>query len=837
VKHKLTKILKVFGTGVLALTALTGGLATYTVRRSWPQETGIIKLPGLKDKVEVFRDKWGVPQIYASNQHDLFMAQGYIHAQDRFWQMDFWRHIGSGRLAEMFGKSQSNTDKFLRTLGWARVAQQELKQTDPNTIAILQAYADGVNGYLRNRSGSALSLEYTVLKLLNPNYQPEPWQPLHTLTWVKSMAWDMNSSLETEIQRTILKKTLTPFQENELFPPYPKNHPVIVTQPNASIKANSTSLVSHALVPPLSQALQPIIGQLAALDALLGRSGDGIGSNSWVISGQRTATGKPILANDPHLGIQMPSIWYEVGLHCTSKGKDCPYNLSGFSFAGMPGVIIGHNDSIAWGFTNVDPDVTDLYIEKINPINPNQYEVNGKWVDMKLVKENIHVAGGESVSLTVRYTRHGPIISDTYQKLEKFNQKAGINLPQHYAIVLRWTALETSNSFRAILKMNRAQNWDEFRSAVMEFDVPSQNLIYADTSGNIGYQMSGRVPIRATGDGRYPVPGWIDNSEWKGYIPFKQLPFAFNPPQDYIVTANNAAIDSNYPYLITKDWDYGFRAQRIVEMIEGQKAPISLTDVQQMQGDNKNLNAATLVPILLKIPLNDDRLERSRSILQSWNFQQNQDLAAPALFETLWKHLLADTFQDDLPKDYWPDGENRWVEVVSNLVQQPNSPWWDNKTTSATENRDQIFRQAFAKAVDELERTLGKDPHRWRWGNLHTATFRNATLGKSGIAPIEALFNRGPFSVSGGSSIVNATGWDATKSFEVAWLPSMRMVVDLSNLQNSLSIHTTGQSGHAFHPHYDDMISPWQKIEYHAMRWERSAVEANTEAHLTLTPP
>lgn len=349
--------------------------------------------------------------------------------------------------------------------------------------------------------------------------------------------------------------------------------------------------------------------------------------------------------------------------------------------------------------------------------------------------------------------------------------------------------------------------------------------------------MTGKIPIRTSGDGRYPVPGWSGDRQWKGYIHRMQIPFAFNPPEGFIVTANNAVVGSNYPHLITKDWDYGYRAQRIIEMIEKQTAPISLTHIQQMQGDNKNLNAATLMPILLQIPLNDTRLERVRMILSTWDFQQSTDSAAPALFETFWKHLLADTFQDDLPKDYWPKGGHRWFEVVSRLVQQPYSPWWDNKTTSATENRDQIFRQAFAKAVDELERTLGKDPAGWSWGKLHTATFRNATLGQSGIAPIEALFNRGPFSTSGGSSIVNATSWDAAKSFEVTGLPSMRTILDLSNLQNSLSIHTTGQSGHAFHPHYDDMIEPWRKIQYHAMLWKRSAVGASTSAHLTLTPP
>jgi penicillin amidase len=836
VNRKFTKTLRTITMGVLALTALAAGVVTYTVRRSWPQETGIIQVPGLKDKVEVFRDRWGVPHIYAFNQHDLFMTQGYIHAQDRFWQMDVWRHIGSGRLAEMFGKPQIPTDKFLRTLGWAHVAQQELAQSDPNTIAILQAYADGVNAYLANHHSSALSMEYSILGLLNPNYQPEPWQPLHTLTWVKVMAGDLSGSLKTEVQRTILLKTLTPVKLNELFPPYPKDHPVIVPKPNFTIRTNLTLPISRTSATNLFTALQHINGQLATLNTNLGRTFDGIGSNSWVISGKRTTTGKPILANDPHLEVQMPSIWYEVGLHCTSKSQDCPYNVNGVTFAGMPGVIIGHNDHIVWGLTNVDPNITDLFIEKINPNHLNQYEVNGKWVDMKLVKENIQIAGTDPVSLTVRYTRHGPIISGIYQGLENFSQKAGIHLPKYYALALRWSALEASNTFRAIWKMNRAQNWEEFRVAVKDFDLPSQNIIYADVNGNIGYQMTGKIPIRANGDGRYPVPGWIDDYEWKGYIPYEQLPFTFNPPAGYIVTANNAVVGANYPYLISTNWDYGYRAQRIVEMIEQQTAPISLGYVQQMQGDDKNLNAATLVPILLQIPMKDAHLESIRSILVAWDFQQHMDLAAPVLFEVFWKHLLIDTFHDKLPQDYWPEGNDRWFEVVAHLVKQPHSSWWNN-TTSVSQNRDQIFRQAFAEAVDEMESTLGKNPAKWRWGDLHTTTFRNATLGQSGIAPIEALFNRGSFSTSGSSSIVNATSWDATKSFEVQALPSMRMIVDLSDLQNSLIIHTTGQSGHAFHPHYDDMIELWRKIQYHPMLWQQSTVQASTSTHLTLTPP
>ncbi|MCK4975916.1 MAG: penicillin acylase family protein, partial [Anaerolineales bacterium] len=674
----------------------------------------------------------------------LFFAQGYVHAQDRFWQMDFWRHIGSGRLSEMFGESQVDTDKFLRTMGWARVVEEELDGFDPVSTSILQDYAEGVNAYLADHQGSALSLEYAVLKLLNPDYQPEPWQPLHSLTWAKAMAWDLGGNMTFEIERANLLKTLSPEQVNEIVPPYPADHPIIVPTPNVS--AGNGLEIIEALSLDLAPLFKSISNQAIGLEALLGPRGAGIGSNSWAISGELTNTGEPLLANDTHLGVQMPSIWYEIGLHCAPQGEKCTYNVTGFSFAGVPGVVIGHNDRIAWGFTNLGPDVQDLYIERINPDNPNQYEVNGEWVDMELINETVQVAGGDPVELTVRYTRHGPIISETYGSLEGFTETAGIELPPRYAIALRWTALEETQTFPAIWQMNQAGNWDEFRQAARMFDVPSQNFLYADVDGNIGYQTPGKIPIRANGDGTLPVPGWTDEYEWQGYIPFEELPFAYNPPQGYIVTANNAVIGSEYPYLIATTWAYGYRAQSIVDMIEGAPGPIDIPYIQGMQGDNRDLNAETLVPILMALPLNDTLLENARGVLQGWDYQADMDSAPAALFEVFWKHLLAATFFDDLPKESWPGGGSRWFEVMRNLVEEPDSAWWDDQTTNqVVETRDDIFLQAFLAAVDEMERDWGEDPAKWAWGDVHTVTFRNPTLGESGVSPIEALFNRGPY--------------------------------------------------------------------------------------------
>jgi len=823
---------------ILALVVVLSVLGfVWMSRRSFPQTKGTLTFQGLQAPVDIYRDEYGIPHIYASNPHDLFFALGYVHAQDRFWQMDVWRHTAAGRLSEMFGESQVETDAFLRTLGWWRLAEQDYQRLPEDVRAVLDAYADGVNAYLAQRKGSALSLEYAVLKLLNPDYEPEPWDPVHALAWIRVMAWDLRGNIQAEIERAVLLKTLSPEQVAELFPPYPYDrHPVIVPEFSSEAAAEpSPSLPPYwPQVAVLAEGLGRTIRQV---DAYLGTGGLDLGSNSWAISGDLSATGKPILANDPHLGQQLPSIWYQVGLHCQPKSEACPYDVVGFSFAGAPGVIIGHNDRIAWGFTNVGPDVMDLYIEKINPENPNQYQVNGEWVDMDVRTEVIRIAGGGSVEITIRSTRHGPVISDVYGKLKDFDEKSGLDLPASYALALRWTALEPANTLQAILEFNKARNWEEFRKAARLFDVPAQNLLYADVDGNIGYQTPGKIPIRQPGHtGEVPVPGWTDDYEWQGYIPFEELPWVLNPPKGYIVTANNAVVGPDYPWRIFDRPAMGYRARRIVDLIEQSPKPLDVEDMARIQADNYDGSAAFLVPLVMELDLQDARLEEVRALWQGWDYQMDAESPAAALYGAFWRHLLAATFHDDLPQDYWPQGGARWFEVMRHLVDIPDSPWWDDKNTPERETRDDILRQAFAAAVAELEERLGRDPNRWTWGKLHALYLTHPTLGKSGVAPIEALFNRGPYPTGGGAGIVNATGWKANQGYRVVSLPSMRMIVDLADLSRSLAIHTTGQSGHAFHPHYVDMTDLWRTFQYHPMLWTQEQVLAHLEGHLRLEP-
>ena len=825
-----------------AVTALVSpSLVRNTAKKSFPSVDGEIRVAGINSKVEIYRDAYGIPHIYGDSHHDLFFAQGYVHAQDRFWQMDFWRHTGAGRLSELIGKPMLETDKFLRTLGWERVAKEELTLLGPEEIATLEAYSDGVNAYISEVTGTSLSLEYAFLPLTNPGYEPKAWVPLNSLTWGKAMAWDLRGNLDEEIDRAKLLKDLSVNQVDFLNPSYPSDHPLIV--PNFQVENTGIHTVDLAMTIPeslisgndLSSLFSSIQNTITDLDSLTAGGFEGVGSNSWAISGDLTDTGKPFLANDTHLGAQMPSIWYEVGLHCRTKSEECQLDLAGFSFAGVPGIIIGHNDRIAWGVTNVGPDVMDLYIEKINPDNPTQYEINGEWVEMETVTETIQIAGKDPVEHIVYLTKHGPIIGTEYVLLDDFDQTSGISVPDSYALALRWTALEPSCIFCAMWDINLAQNWQEFRNAAEYFVVPAQNLIYADVEGNIAYQMPGWIPIRADGhDGTLPVPGWSGDYDWKGYVPFEELPYTINPAEGYIVTANNAVVGEDYPYLITKEWGRGFRAQRIVDMLNEAPAPISLDYMKEMQGDNFDLLAEYLVPILLKLQFTDPELIKAQQLLADWDFQADMDSPAAALYMSFWQNMITNAVQDDLPDFYHIDVDSGAKEIFRQLVSMPNDSWWDDSSTSQTESMEDIFRLTLEESFRELQKELGKDPSTWKWGDLHTITFENQVM--NSFPFINSAFNRGPYPASGGNEIVNATGWDPSAPFLIDWLPSMRMIVDLSDLSNSITVHTTGQSGHAYHPHYIDMADLWRNIQYHPMLWQFNKVQQDSESLLILTP-
>ena len=819
---------------LLVLIVALGVFGVFLVRRSFPRINGEIEVAGLSSTVEVIRDPDGVPHIYATTTHDLFFAQGYVHAQDRFWQMDFWRHIGAGRLSEMFGDSQVDSDMFLRSLDFTGLAEQEVAALSDEDRAVLEAYAEGVNAYLADRSPSQISLEYAILALQNSEYEIEAWTPVNTLTWAKVMSWDLSWNMLQEVDRATLSADFPVERIEQLYPDYPQDHPVIVPSDQAPTAQAPAMTMSAGSLTALANAAE----RARSVWDLTGGGFSGIGSNNWVVGGSRTESGLPILANDPHLSIQMPSIWYLNGLHCLETTPGCPYQVTGFSFAGIPGVIIGHNDRIAWGVTNESADTQDLFIEKMNPDDPGQYEYQGEWVDAERRSETIVVAGGNDIDYEVLVTRHGPIISDTYFDGPPF-ERSNLELPDQYAVSLAWQSLQPSTLVEAIMGIDRATGYEEFRAAMSKWDIAAQNVVYADVDGNIAYQSTGEVPIRADGDGSWPVPGWTGDYEWTGIVPFEDLPRLFNPPRDSVATANNPVIAGTDPFL-SVDSDLGYRAARIEQMIQDSDL-YTVDSAQAMQRDNRDGGAASLVPFLLGVSSDDAAVAVTQDLLRPWSegadaFQAAGDSAGAAAYQATWTHLLELTFHDELPEDSWPEGGSRWFEVVARLLETPDDPWWDDASTSEVEDRDAILETAMTAAHAELTDLLG-DPASWKWSRLHTASFENQTLGQSGIGPIEWLFNRNaPQRLGGGADIVNAVGFYPPDGYVVDWIPSMRMVIDLSDFASSTAGNTTGQSGHAFNSHYDDQLEDWVDGEQHPLRWTREQVEEDVEARLTLAP-
>ncbi|MGI5398361.1 penicillin acylase family protein [Streptomyces sp. CA-135486] len=883
---------------VLALVAGVG-YGTYwsisTVRASYPQTNGTIKLAGLKGQVEVRRDSFGIPQIYADSDEDLFRAQGFVQAQDRFWEMDVRRHMTAGRLSEMFGSGQVETDAFLRTLGWRQVAEREYEtKLSPDTKKYLQAYAEGVNAYLKDKDGKELSVEYAALSFVN-DYKPEQWTPVDSVAWLKAMAWDLRGNMQDEIDRSLLTSRLTEKQIKDLYPAYPydRNKPIVQEggispatgkfDPDAKpseVSGNGGQGSAAGAAQGLNSQLAALSKTLDTIPSLLGPSGSGIGSNSWVVSGRYTTTDKPLLANDPHLAPQLPSVWYQMGLHCRTVSPSCRYDTAGYTFSGTPGVIIGHNQNIAWGFTNLGADVTDLYLEKLSG---DSYQVGGEEKKLTARKEVIKVAGESSKTITVRSTGHGPLVSDRSSELETVGRQAPVSnaAPDRgagYAVALQWTALQPGRSMDAVFELNRAKDFQSFRAAAENFEVPSQNLVYADTEGHIGYQAPGKIPVRAKGDGSIPAPGWDPGYKWKGFIPFDELPYEFDPERGYIVTANQAVVDAKkYPYLLTKDYGYGTRSQRINDLIESKiqgGGKISTEDMRTMQMDNSSEIAKLLTPYLLKIDISDSYVREAQKLLEGWDYTQEPDSGAAAYFNAVWRNVLKLAFGNKLPKELrvdgeclnvrpadssapddelservrecgrrdtdsaQPDGGDRWFEVVRRILKDEKNEWWRapaGRTEKAATTRDQLLARAMDDARWELTAKLGKDASSWSWGRLHQLTLKNQTLGTDGPGFLQFVLNRGPWNLGGGEAAVNATGWNAAGGYGVIWVPSMRMVVNVGDWDKSRWINLSGASGHAYSAHYTDQTDKWAKGELLDWAYGEQAVKAKTVDTLKLT--
>lgn len=773
----------------LAIVVLAGVVplaAYFWLRTSLPLVSGTVQVGGTDGPIEIIRDAEGVPHIYATTDHDAFYGLGYVHAQDRLWQMEMQRRIGAGRLSEILGEATLSIDKFQRTLGYYRAAQADLNIIEARSRQALEAYAAGINQWLSE--GHTLPPEFVLLGV-----KPTPWQPVDSLVWQKMMSWDLGGNYDVELLYQQLAQAVGPERTAQLLPDYP---------------AEGVSVLAGLDFD--SQAAASLLSIDRLLETGFGHGGREAGSNNWVVAGSRTATGLPLLADDPHLGTSIPSIWYLAEL----QGETL--HVVGATFPGLPAVVIGHNERVAWGVTNMGPDVQDLYVERLNPANPNQYAVDGSWQTIQVVEEVIEVDGKEQpLRWAARSTRHGPLISDV--------SDTGVPL------ALQWTALQPGDTtIDAFISGNYANNWTEFVTALEKFVTPSQNFVYADVDGNIGYYAPGRIPIRAEGhDGRAPVPGWSSAYEWQGFIPFAELPQLYNPPEGYIATANNRVVDDSYPYLLGTDWAPPYRAERIVELLEqparkGDK--LTLADMLAMQADQTSTQVRMLLPFLLETPPQNERQAAAIELLHTFDGEMRRDSAAAALYQAWMVHLERALFEDDLRASLFEEMSTRANPIfLTNILNDPalGAVWCDQVLTAPVESCTDTAQHALDAALDDLSARMGETMSDWRWDRIHLTQYPHNPF--SEVDLLKGIFHR---SIANGGDryTVNVAPVQLAEPYLQNNSPGYRQVVDLADFNNSRFMITTGQSGNVLSEHYDNLIRRHRDVEYLPMSFGRAQV-------------
>lgn len=785
---------------VSALTVLAKSKLLHTPQ---PIREGKLHLQGVEAPVEIIRDKWDVPHIYAQSLGDALFAQGFVHAQERLWQMDINRRLVAGRLSEILGNVSLPLDRWIRILGFRRASEGQDAQLGAETHRLFERYVEGVNASIEK---GPLPVEFDIL-----GYRPEPWSMVDSLSWVKMMSWTLCVNWESELLRAKLIDKLGLEKTAELEPPWfefwPRVVPPGVDYSCIGGEALRRAAEARRFTGPSSQ--------------------QGLGSNNWVLSGRRTETGLPLLANDMHLGMTMPSIWYENHI---ATGD---INITGVSFPGIPLVIAGHNPFVAWGFTNGFADVQDLYMEHIRRTGEGkvQYEYQNHWLDAEVRQEKIFVKEGDPITQEVVLTQHGPVINGLAP--EEFGEQP---------LALRWTAYEKDNMLECLPRMARVKNCQEFREALRDWSVPSQNVVYADTQGNIGYSFPGRIPIRAKGDGRLPVPGWTGEYEWTGYIPFEELPHLYNPPQGYIATANNRVVGNDYAHWLGYDCCCGNRAERIVELIEKQPK-IDTSYIRSMQMDQISKSAQRIVRVFDTVRSEDPTLQPVIALMRGWDGSLAADSPQAAVYEVFTLRLLSILLSGklgNLTLRYTGKGAvpvlqesslhgERSREWLESILSNPNSHWFN---LGDGRSRDDLILFALGESVEFLNTECGPDVHSWRWDKLHQITFGH-TLGS--VKLLDKFFNRGPYPLGGDFDTVWASG--ATRfdlSHEVIIGPPFRFIADLKDWNRSLGMLVPGQSGHPMSPHYADNIQGWLKGEYHPMLFDREAVIKEAETTLVI---
>jgi len=756
-------------------------------------------IKGLGDSVVINFDEVDIPHIKAKSQADAYFALGYLHASERSWQLEMNRRIASGRLSEILGDDTVKIDRFIRTLGIKRAAERQFDRYPVSAKRLLQAYADGVNAG-NAQLGWALPVEYFLT-----GSKPGHWSPTDSVAWMLMMAYDLGGNWHKELQRLELSQYLSTKQVWEVMPPDEFSDPVSNMD---FAKLYKEMKVFHPRPGPTESKPQNLPAtELSQWDQMGGK--DGVGSNNWALSGKLSTTGKPLLANDPHLGLSTPAIWYLA--HLEAPGL----NVIGSTLPGIPGVVLGRTDKFAWSFTNTGPDVQDLYIEEIDPKNPSMYRGLDGPLPFKVRQEIIDIKGSPSLTFLVKETRHGPVISDSYARA-----KRAIDT-ERFALVLRWTALDIENqSVVGLLDMNRAADLDQFKQALRKNYAPMQNVVMADAEGNIAFQTAGVAPKRILHHGLYgvaPAPGWERQYDWNGYVPFEQLPASNNPEQGWIATANQRIIATNDPNPLTGDWEMPTRYDRIVDLIKSKNIH-SLSDMKTMHGDTLSLAATPLLELFKSSSSSHPLGAKAMEISKEFDGNMKVDSAAALIFNA-WADQLTRNLFNRLGYLFTENyGARHYRAPLINQVKNPNSPWCDDPKTEHVETCQESSNKALYNALEYLSKEYGDDPKVWAWGKAHIAISEHRPFSK--VPLLGDLFNlKTPF--PGDSFSINVGRLELMKSknpFETVQAPSLRTIYDLSDLEKSLFIYQTGQSGWVQSKLYRNMNTLWANNEYLPMQ-------------------
>ncbi len=753
------------GTGLAAVA--TAAAWHWLARRPLPKQRGTIELRGLEGRVRVRRDRWGVPHIEADAHRDLYFAEGFVHGQDRLWQMDFYRRAVEGRVSEMAGEDGLPIDRLMRTLGMHRVAEREAAALDPALRALLERFCEGVNAAAA--AAPALPFEMQLLRL-----DFKPWRPVDILGLGKLLAFGLSTNWERELLRADMLRALGPELTARLDPTYPADNPVVTQE----------AWSGDGLA---------IVEQIDAVRRSMGLAAEASGSNNWAVSGSLSATGEPLIAGDPHLPPSMPGIWYQVGLRHGERF------VRGASLPGLPGVYMGQNNDVCWTFTNVMADVQDLFVERVDG---DTYLFEDEWRPLETVREEIPVKGrSEPVALDVRITHHGPLVNEA------------LGADEAEPLALSWTALSEPTAFQGMFELLEIESGPDLVRKLEGHTAPASNLIWADRHGSIGYKLIGRLPLRRGGCPDLPKPGWTGEFEWEGTIPYDELPEAIDPESGFLVTANNRIVGDEYPHHITSEWLDGFRAKRIEQLL-GQSEEHDLAGFEAMQSDNLSLPGLEAARRLGRLQPRGQRELSALERLRSWDGRLDPETIAGTIYQAFLLRLAREVARAAIGDR---DLSERWLDRADNgFTPHITSPWrWHSHLMGLWEEGDEeligrpwdeLVLEALAGALDDLEERFGPDPEGWRWGHVHEMEFPHP-LGEANPL-LRRLLNR-RLRAGGAQETVSQIAYDPNDPYKAVWAPSWRMVADPTAPERSRWQMFTGQSGHPASRHYDDLQADW----------------------------